>query len=224
MRIIAHRGYHAHHLENTLPAIEAAMKLGVAGVEVDLQLAGDGSVVVIHDATTARLWGDPRPVSAHSAESLAALGQGDDRIPTLNEVLELSRTYDIPVILDQKTPEVALAALALLIHEGLEGKVAFCGELPGLLEVRRHSTRTEVYLNDEGLVTPDIRILAQLRPSAINPEYHGVSLGLVRSAQEFGLGVSCWTPNREKDLRAMAALGVDAVMTDEVKLALDLLS
>lgn len=222
MQVISHRGYHARHTENTLPAIRAAMELGVAGVEVDIQLAGDGSIAVIHDATTARLWADPRPISAHSAESLAELGTGEDRIPTLDEVLQLSADYNIPIILDQKSPEVALAALGLLKLKGLEGRVAFCGELPGLIEVRQHSARTEIYLNDEGLFTPDIRILANLKPSAINPQFYGVSLGLVTSAHAFGLDVSCWTPNSEPELRAMAALGVDKVMTDNVELALEL--
>lgn len=222
--VISHRGDHPTHRENTLAAIESAMRMGVAAVEIDIQLAGDGSIAVIHDATTARLWGDPRPVSAHSAASLAALGSGDCTIPTLDAVLDLSASYDIPVILDQKTPEVALAALALLKKKDLEGRVAFRGELPGLVEVRAHSESTEIYLNDEGLITPDIRTLAALRPRAINPHFAGVSWGLIQAAHQFGIKVSCWTPTSVAELSAMAALGVDMVMTDAPRVALAMTS
>ena len=220
--VISHRGHHGPRIENTLPAIEAAMRLGVAGVEVDIQLAGDGSVAVLHDATTARLWDDPRPITAHSAATLAALGAGEDRIPTLEDVIDLAASYHCRLILDQKTPEAALAALALLTRAGKVGAVAFCGELPGLAEVRQHSAASQIYLNDDGLTTPDLRVLAAIRPAYINPELHGVSLGLVRAAHAFGVKVSCWTPSSAEDLAAMAALGVDAVMTDDVPLAVDL--
>src|SRR5687768_551498 len=109
--VIAHRGDHRRHVENTLPAIEAAVAEGADLVEVDVQLTADGGVVVVHDSTFARLWGDPRPVAAVDTLGVRALGTGDRRVPLLRDALELSRATGVPLVVDQKTPEVAVAAL-----------------------------------------------------------------------------------------------------------------
>jgi glycerophosphoryl diester phosphodiesterase len=52
--IIAHRGARAFAPENTLVAFEKAARLGADMVELDVQLAADGEVVVVHDATLDR--------------------------------------------------------------------------------------------------------------------------------------------------------------------------
>ncbi len=52
MLILAHRGYHAVERENTLPAFEAALGLGVDGIETDVRLSADGKAVIMHDRIT----------------------------------------------------------------------------------------------------------------------------------------------------------------------------
>ncbi|MBI2982360.1 MAG: glycerophosphodiester phosphodiesterase, partial [Deltaproteobacteria bacterium] len=43
--IIAHRGFTKNHLENTLEAVDEAIRLHVDGVEVDLRMTADGELV-----------------------------------------------------------------------------------------------------------------------------------------------------------------------------------
>ncbi len=52
MLILAHRGYHVVARENTLPAFEAALRLGVDGIETDVRLSADGKAVIMHDRVT----------------------------------------------------------------------------------------------------------------------------------------------------------------------------
>lgn len=52
--IVAHRGDAEHFPENTLPALEAAWRRGIARVEFDVQLSADGVPFVIHDASLGR--------------------------------------------------------------------------------------------------------------------------------------------------------------------------
>ena len=47
--VIAHRGASADERENTLPAFERAIELGADFVELDVQAAADGELVVCHD-------------------------------------------------------------------------------------------------------------------------------------------------------------------------------
>lgn len=49
MLILAHRGYHAEMLENTLAAFESAVNLGADGIETDVQVTADGLPVLFHD-------------------------------------------------------------------------------------------------------------------------------------------------------------------------------
>lgn len=53
-RLIAHRGLSAKAPENTLAAVRAAHRAGCTWVELDVQLLGDGTPVVWHDATVKR--------------------------------------------------------------------------------------------------------------------------------------------------------------------------
>lgn len=57
MKIIAHRGYHLEgEVENSLEAIQAAIKIGCDGVEVDVRCTKDNVPVLCHDRSI-KVWG-----------------------------------------------------------------------------------------------------------------------------------------------------------------------
>jgi glycerophosphoryl diester phosphodiesterase len=70
-QIIAHRGASAYAPENTLPAFRRALELGVAEVELDVQLTRDGEVILFHDATLDRKTGLEGEVREHTLEKLS---------------------------------------------------------------------------------------------------------------------------------------------------------
>lgn len=88
--IYAHRGASGPYPENTLLAFERALRLGVAGIELDLRGSADGVPVVIHDAELSRTTDGQGLVAETPLAALRLLdaGQGE-RIPTLAEVLDL---------------------------------------------------------------------------------------------------------------------------------------
>ena len=53
--VVAHRGCWAAAPENSVAAIEACVRLGVEAVEIDVQMTGDGALVVFHDTTLKRM-------------------------------------------------------------------------------------------------------------------------------------------------------------------------
>jgi glycerophosphoryl diester phosphodiesterase len=69
MLVLSHRGYHEHLPENTLEAFQAAVDLGVDGIETDLRVTADGQLVLIHD----RIARDGRLVSQVTRAELMAL-------------------------------------------------------------------------------------------------------------------------------------------------------
>lgn len=105
-RPIAHRGYHNAAqgvIENTLPAVEAAMAKGF-GIEVDLQLAADGEAVVFHDERLERLTGGVGLVKDRTAAELAEVPfRGTQaRIPTLAQLLATVNGR-VPLVIEIKS-------------------------------------------------------------------------------------------------------------------------
>src|SRR5687767_9619375 len=79
----AHRGLHGGALiENSGGAIAAAVERGY-GIELDVQLSGDGEAMVFHDYELDRLTAAQGPVAARSAAELQAirLKACDEAIP-----------------------------------------------------------------------------------------------------------------------------------------------
>jgi glycerophosphoryl diester phosphodiesterase len=54
---IAHRGFTLHYPENTLVAVEAALKAGARFIEIDIQLTADRVPVLFHDPDLQRITG-----------------------------------------------------------------------------------------------------------------------------------------------------------------------
>lgn len=73
--IVAHRGDAEHFPENTLPALEAAWRLGLRHVEFDVQLSADSVPYVIHDASlerTTSAQGDMRLMNSGQLDGIDA--------------------------------------------------------------------------------------------------------------------------------------------------------
>lgn len=103
-RNFAHRGLHTKDgvtPENSLPAFKAAAALGY-GVELDVHLSKDGQVVVFHDDTLERMCGVDDKIENLTYKNLCKLklGETDNKIPLLSEVLEV--LDGAPIILEIK--------------------------------------------------------------------------------------------------------------------------
>ncbi len=104
-RLIAHRGLHSLDKtvpENSLRAFSLAMEKGY-GIEMDINVLGDGTVVVFHDPNLKRLVGTDRLLSdmtIKDLEGLTLLGT-KEIIPTLDDVLNLVNGK-VPLLIELK--------------------------------------------------------------------------------------------------------------------------
>ena len=130
---IAHRGVWSTAPENSLGAIRAAAELGVEFVEIDTQATADGHLVVIHDKTLDRTTSGKGVVGASSFATVrdARLRTGaggetvaltDERVPTLEEVLEEARGR-VFVNIDTKFPHELPLVIATVRRLGAEDHV-----------------------------------------------------------------------------------------------------
>ena len=132
----AHRGLWNDQIpENSLPAFAHAMRRGY-GIELDVQRTGDGCVVVFHDDSLKRLCGVDRTVGDLTLAQLRSLrlGQSDQSIPTLKEVLALVRGR-VPLMIELKgeRPDPILCQALTELLDGYAGPFSVISFSPLIL-------------------------------------------------------------------------------------------
>ncbi len=231
MKLWAHRGASGHAPENTMPAFELAQMLGADGIELDVQLTGDGVPVVIHDERVDRVSDGSGWVKDYTLEELRALNMnqtfpsyGTVRIPTLEEVYDFVKETDMLINLELKN--------SVVFYEGLEEKVLRLAEEKGMgdrilyssfnhssmqkIRSLKPSARTAFLYSDGILDIADYAVkygAYAVHPSLKNAEYPDV----VRLCHERGIKVHVWTVNEAADFERMQRLGVDAVITNYIE-------
>jgi len=209
MLILAHRGYHAAVPENTLAAFEAAVALGVDGIETDVRISRDGLPVLIHNRVTSsgQAVADSKRSEIEQAEGHA--------VPTLDQILERfpGILWNIEIKTTQALPSV-IAILAkyqtshrILVTSFRHDVVAQCAASLkldcGLLVAHRPRTLDS--------------LLADPRHARINHivwDYNIVDAALLKQAATAGFRNFIYGPVTTAEHDYCRELGVDGVITD----------
>ena len=208
----AHRGARLIQPENTIPAFRAALDQGASGLETDVWLSYDGQVVCTHDPVVARGL-RRRRISSATAEELASYG-----IPRIDDVYrELGSAYECSV--DVKTAEAAVALIEVArAHDALE-RLWVCSPDVALLRSLREETRVKLVHSDRrtAIRAPLERHAFELGLDGIDAmNFHHTewSAGLVSLFHRFEVKAFAWDTQEVRHLRAVLAMGIDAVYCD----------
>ena len=107
VKIMGHRGAPADEPENTLRSFARALAVGVAAVELDVQLTRDGRLAVIHDETLDRTTTGKGRVKDFTLTELQRLDAGrGEPVPSLEEVFDLVQGK-AHLAVELKQPEAA---------------------------------------------------------------------------------------------------------------------
>lgn len=103
----AHRGIYNNEtiIENTLKSFLATIKSEFDGIELDLRMIADGSIVVFHDKTLKRLFNKDDIVDYLNLKQLKNIF---NNIIELEDVLDLVQKYNLKCILDIKNFETLI--------------------------------------------------------------------------------------------------------------------
>ena len=208
---LAHRGDWRRAPENTLAAFRAALDVpGCDGFELDVRLAADGTPVVVHDDTLARVQGRPERVDALPAAVLGEAG-----VPTLAEVFAAipQRAFvDVELKVDAGTAVIEVLAAARGAQ--LRG-VALSSFDPATLDgIRRRAPAWPCWLIAADLGPETIRTAAELGCVAVAAGWRSIDRGSVARAASHGLDVAAWTVRRRPTFERLARLGVLAVCVE----------
>ena len=209
MLILAHRGYHAAVSENTLAAFEAAVALGVDGIETDVRISRDGLPVLIHNRVTSS-----GQAVADSTRSEIEQAEGH-AVPTLDQILERfpGMLWNIEIKTTQALPSVIgilaqyQASHRILVTSFRHDVVADCASSLkldcGLLVAHRPRTLDS--------------LLADPRHARINHivwDYNIVDAALLKQAAAAGFYNFVYGPVTTAEHDYCRELGVDGVITD----------
>ena len=224
--VISHAACKGHAPENTVAGIRAALYLGAEAIEIDVHATADGALVLLHDDTLDRTTDGSGDVRALTLEQVRAFDAGarwpdgrlrGERIPTLNEVLDLTRGRALLVIeIKQAGIERAVAACVRRLNAAADAMVwTFQSEVVRAMreaapEIPCGQTWSARNPDVERMLVTALKGNAQ----AVEPEQTMVDAALVRAARRRGLRVYTWTPDEPARIAELAALGVDGICTN----------
>ena len=106
IKTIAHRGYVATGVENSIEALEGAAEVGADYVEFDIILTKDNKFVVMHDYNLKRLAGLNKRVQDMNFDEVVGLtiNQGDytSKIPSLEEFVTKAKELNMNLVIELK--------------------------------------------------------------------------------------------------------------------------
>lgn len=206
-------------VENSLEAFARARRLDADGVELDVRLTADGELAVHHDLEIDGIG----PVHGLRARDLPA------GVPILAEALEACAGMLVNIEVKNLPTEVAFdpdehaarAVVDLVESSGRTPSVIVSSFWSGALEaVRQRGADVATGL----LVAPGFepgRSLAdavRLGCAALHLPLDLVGTATVGAARDAGLAVAAWTVSDRAGFELVRSVGVDTVITDDVRL------
>lgn len=240
-KVISHRGANKHAPQNTIPAFEESIRIGVDGFETDIHVTKDGIPVVCHNYDIDDTSNGTGFIADMTLEELRKFEFGsyfspkfsDVRIPTMEEFLTLSERANIEVLnIELKSPKqgetgiVEKTITAVKAH-GLFDKLIISSFNPQLLiEAKQLDPACKTGLlyspmdyGSKKVFYAAAEYAAQIKADALHPHYMFVTKGYVRKAHKLGIKVNVWTVDKPKTAKRMLACGVDGIITNIPEMA-----
>lgn len=236
-RIFAHRGASALAPENTMAAFVKAFEVGARWFEFDVDIMGDGTLLVIHDDTLDR--------TTNGSGSYATMGFGDlrkldagawfsptyrfERIPECASVVEFANAHRMGMNLEIKPNMVSEEARQQLVEnvavatDSVADKSRFIvSSFDGRLLFALKELRPELAFG--WLVDPEDERThwrngaVELGAKAVHPGLEGLTREEVQELRSLGFDVNVWTVNDVDTARELAEWGVTGIFTDNPQL------
>jgi glycerophosphoryl diester phosphodiesterase len=236
VEIIAHRGASYDAPENTLAAIHLAWEQNADAVEIDVQFSKDGKIVVIHDDNTHKTGGLKKKVCDQTLAELGRLDVGtwkgqkwkDERIPTLDQVLEIIPEGKRLFVEIKCGPECLGEFRETLRRSGRKAKqvVVIGYDLPTMRLFKSTLPELEVCWITvfkrhwkTGRWTPRVEdFIRQAKEAGLDGLDFGVSgaltAQLIQQVKAAGLSSYVWTVDSAAKARALAKAGIDGITSN----------
>ena len=217
-QVIAHRGSSAAHKENSWAAFEAAVVERADVIECDVQGTRDGVLVIRHDLAIGR-----RLIAECTASEIAALAPD---LVRFTDLLLWAKRANIGLLVELKDPDIAVATALMVAASPWREHIVIGGfHGPALATIKAHTpeVKTSLMIGSVFAAADLIRLARTYRADGVHPCWESRSpyphqlldAAAITLLREAGLAITLWHEEREDELRALVALGADAICTDE---------
>jgi glycerophosphoryl diester phosphodiesterase len=187
--VIAHRGEHLHHPENTLPAYQAAIDAGADYFEVDVRTTSDGKLVLSHDGSVARRTNGKGDIAKMTFDEVRALDAGiksgpqfaGTKIPTFDEALDVARGK-IGIYVDVKSASAKDLVAHIEEHAMVDHVVIYTGLSQGK-EIQRLNPKLKI-MPEAVSVGNAKHLIERLNPQVMAFEASDFTPEIIRVAKE----------------------------------------
>ena len=222
VKIVAHRGYVAKGVENSLEALEAAAKEKASYVEMDILLTKDHQFVVMHDYNLKRLAGVDKDVKDMTLAEVQGLEIQQDghtsHIPSFEEFVTRAKELKMPLLVELKPhgaePENYVDLFVQKMKElGVEKDYPTMSlDLSVMEKLEKKAPEIKT-----GYVIPiQFGQFENYSVDFFAIEDFSYQEDLVTQAHEMKKELYVWTINDEQKLTAYLQRPVDGIITDEV--------
>ncbi|MGF7228794.1 MAG: glycerophosphodiester phosphodiesterase [Candidatus Saccharibacteria bacterium] len=219
MKIVGHRG--ARHLapENTLNALEIAIKHGVDEIEIDVRVTRDGHVVLHHDPVVRAKTGETYTISTHTLEELRAKKSD---ITTLAAAVNTVKRR-VPLMIEVK-PRQPIAPIVSIIEaflaDGWEPKDFMFGSFSQSILRQLHETLPQIELV---VIEAYASFRATYRARQVGAHKVSINHRLlwfanVAAMRRKNYEVYTWTLNDPRKAERLRKSGLSGTITDNPKL------
>lgn len=230
-RLIAHRGCSLLAPENTLGAMALTKKLGVSWVEIDANLAGDGSVIVFHDNHLERLTNGHGKLVDTNIEALSKLEAGShfspefagEPIPTLDLMLQqlnrdqMGLNLEIKVYPEFKAEQIVPAVIRSLEEnwQDFDRLIISSFSIEALNLVRQQKPDWQLGQLWVNLPKNWLALAEPLNLVSIHCDGERLTAEQARAVKEAGYDLYVYTINDKAEGERLLAMGVDGLITDD---------
>ena len=226
IKVLGHRGAPAYEPENTLASFKKAIELGVDQIELDLRFSKDSKLVVIHDEKLDRTTNGKGLVREFTLAELKKLDAGKgEKIPTLQEVIDLIRDKGIFLQIELKESNMQRHLLDLIQKNNLEERVmviSFLHEELRKIKELNPNIKTGILIGQKSI--DPLERLRQVRADAISMRHTLVNKRLVERLHQNNIELTVWVVNEPRDVSRAIELGVDTIGTDKPDLVISQLN
>jgi glycerophosphoryl diester phosphodiesterase len=214
---IGHRGAKREFTENTLPAFARAYERGADAVELDVHGTSDGLVVVHHDPWVgANRLTAPR-IAELDARELAAIDLGGRvRIPSLVDVLAATPPKATVYV------EIKGAAIEQAVVDVIRASTTRCAvhsfNHDAIARIRELAPEIPRGVLFENANEDILSVVRRTDARDVWPRWDLIDADLVDRVHRARARVIAWTVNTPDAARRLAALGVDGLCGDDVRL------
>ncbi len=212
---LGHRGVMGVEPENTLRSFLRAEREKLDGIELDLHLSRDGSLVVMHDDTVDRTTDGTGAVNDLTVAQLRELDAGlGERVPLFEEVLDAVGP-DLPIQAEIKDVKAAGVLARVIRERGLVERVSVLSFHDEALRACAEALpEARIVLVAEGREDDLVERARAVGARLVSLDMRRVHLEVVDRLREAGVEVMAWSVNTPRDLAVARALGLVGAVTD----------